>query len=85
MDLNVLFDVGFILIFIGIIVLFIGMIREASKSSNQQEDKQKTQVGGVIFIGPIPIVFGSSKNIAKWMLIVAIVLFVLLVIFYFII
>ncbi len=43
---------------------------------------QKTHVGGVIFIGPIPIVFGSSKGIAKWMLIVAVILVILMVIFY---
>ncbi|QGA53442.1 DUF131 domain-containing protein [Sulfolobus sp. E5-1-F] len=79
MDLNILFDIGFLLIFIGIIILFVGMIREANKSSDRD---QKTQVGGVIFIGPIPIVFGSSKGIAKWMLIVAIILFILMIIFY---
>ncbi|MCH4815405.1 MAG: DUF131 domain-containing protein [Saccharolobus sp.] len=79
MDLSILFDIGIFLIFIGIILLFVGMIREASKSSNRD---QKTQVGGVIFIGPIPIVFGSSKGIAKWMLIVAVILFILMVIFY---
>lgn len=73
---------GFLLIFIGIILLFVGMIREANKSS---DNDQKAQVGGVIFIGPIPIVFGSSKGIAKWMIIVAVILFVLIVIFYFLV
>ncbi|AKA72543.1 DUF131 domain-containing protein [Saccharolobus solfataricus] len=82
MELNVLFDIGFLLIFIGIILLFVGMIREANKSS---DNDQKAQVGGVIFIGPIPIVFGSSKGIAKWMIIVAVILFVLIVIFYFLV
>ncbi|AGJ61568.1 TIGR00304 family membrane protein [Saccharolobus islandicus] len=79
MDLSILFDIGILLIFIGIILLFVGMIRQASNSSDRD---QKTHVGGVIFIGPIPIVFGSSKGIAKWMLIVAVILVILMVIFY---
>lgn len=36
--------------------------------------------GGVVFLGPIPIVFGSDKKVAKWMLLLAIVLVILLII-----
>ena len=35
--------------------------------------------GGVIFLGPIPIVFGSSPKVARWMLAVGLILFVGLV------
>jgi uncharacterized protein (TIGR00304 family) len=35
--------------------------------------------GGVIFLGPIPIVFGSSPKVARWMLVVGVLLFVGLV------
>ncbi|BDB98983.1 TIGR00304 family membrane protein [Saccharolobus caldissimus] len=81
--MNILLDLGFLLVFLGIIVLVIGMFYEALKSSNNKNNnRQRTEVGGVIFIGPIPIIFGSSKNIAKWMIIVAIIIFVLLVLFY---
>lgn len=79
--MNILLNLGFLLVFLGIIVLVIGMFYEALKSSNNN-NRQRTEVGGVIFIGPIPIIFGSSKNIAKWMIIVAIIIFVLLVLFY---
>jgi Protein of unknown function DUF131. len=34
----------------------------------------------VIFIGPLPIVFGSNKRIAKWMVIAAILITIVLVI-----
>jgi uncharacterized protein (TIGR00304 family) len=81
--MNILLNLGFLLVFLGIIVLVIGMFYEALKSSNNKNNNtQRTEVGGVIFIGPIPIIFGSSKNIAKWMIIVAIIIFVLLVLFY---
>lgn len=81
--MNILLNLGFLLIFLGIIVLVIGMFYEALKSSNNKNNnRQRTEVGGVIFIGPIPIIFGSSKDIAKWMIIVAIIIFVLLVLFY---
>ncbi|MDT7861728.1 MAG: TIGR00304 family protein [Saccharolobus sp.] len=81
--MNILLNLGFLLVFLGIIVLVIGMFYEALKSSNNKNNnRQRTEVGGVIFIGPIPIIFGSSKNIAKWMIIVAIIIFVLLVLFY---
>ncbi|AOL16999.1 TIGR00304 family protein [Sulfolobus sp. A20] len=78
-----LFYAGLAIIFISIILLLAGSIYESRKSSNRQENnKQRTEVGGVIFIGPIPIVFGSSKGIAKWMIILAIILFIIMVVFY---
>jgi len=39
-----------------------------------------TKFGGVVLLGPIPIVFGSDKKIAKWMLVVALILVILLVV-----
>ncbi len=37
--------------------------------------------GGVVFLGPIPVVFGSDQKITKWMLLVAVLLFVALIVF----
>jgi uncharacterized protein (TIGR00304 family) len=38
--------------------------------------------GGVVFIGPIPIIFGSDKRIARWMIVVGgLIGFVMLVVF----
>lgn len=36
--------------------------------------------GGVVFLGPIPVVFGSDPKIARWMIVVGILLFVGLVV-----
>jgi uncharacterized protein (TIGR00304 family) len=47
-----LFIVGLTLIFTGIILVLVGFLVEASKSEGRVEG------GGVVVIGPIPIVFG---------------------------
>ncbi len=36
--------------------------------------------GGVVFLGPVPVVFGSDAKVARWMLVVGILLFVGLVV-----
>ncbi len=32
--------------------------------------------GGVVFLGPVPVVFGSDAKVAKWMILVGVLLFV---------
>lgn len=41
--------------------------------------------GGVVFVGPIPIVFGSSPTISKFMLAAAVVMTILLLAFFFLV
>lgn len=36
--------------------------------------------GGVVFLGPIPVVFGSDPKITRWMLVVGVALFVALLV-----
>lgn len=36
--------------------------------------------GGVVFLGPIPVVFGSDQKVTQWMLLVGVGLFVALVV-----
>ena len=54
--------VGVILIFIAVALMVIGSMKGAGKIHG----------GGAILIGPIPIVFGTSREIVKVMLILAI-------------
>lgn len=63
--------IGFIIIFIAVVLMFIGSIR----------GKEEIQGGGAVLIGPIPIVFGTSKEIVKVMLIVAIAIIIVALIF----
>ncbi len=67
--------IGMVIIFIGFLILFIGMFSSSRKEGN-------VEAGGVIIIGPVPIVFGSSKNISTLMLILAIILTVIVLITY---
>ena len=50
-----------------------------SDERNHPQTAPKTEFGGVVLIGPIPIIFGSSKRAAMYVIIVAIVILVLLV------
>jgi uncharacterized protein (TIGR00304 family) len=43
--------------------------------------ERRSRWGGVVFLGPIPIVFGSNAKVTKWMLLVGVLLFVALVVF----
>ncbi|MGC8572618.1 MAG: TIGR00304 family membrane protein [Caldisphaera sp.] len=68
--------IGFILIIIGFVIIFVGAIYSSTQQSNQ-----KTEVGGVIMIGPIPIIFGSSWKAVTIAIILAIVLMALAIVF----
>ena len=51
MDLSRGFAIGFALVVVGFVVILLGSQGPSSSS-----------VGGVVFIGPVPIVFGSGPN-----------------------
>lgn len=70
-----------IVIFIGIIILIIGTALQGSSQTNDnnQGSSQTSEVktGGVVLIGPIPIIFGSDKSTIITTVILAIILMVL--------
>ncbi|AEB94324.1 TIGR00304 family membrane protein [Metallosphaera cuprina] len=80
-----LVNLAFIFIFLGFSLVFLDIILAMIKSVEKrreekpEEEERKTEVGGVIFIGPVPIIFGTSKKIEKWMIIVALVITLVLV------
>ena len=83
-------ELGLLLIFAGIILVIIGSVVSIFESQSRREEegykevKEETKVGGVIFIGPIPIVFGSDKKMALWALILGVIIFaVYLILLYF--
>lgn len=75
---SLLIYAGLLLIMLGFLLLISGSLGSMFKNSGEQES-QGTDVkgGGIIMIGPIPIVFGSDKNSVQTLLILAIVLMVL--------
>ncbi len=85
----ILFYAGILLVFVGIIGIVAYTLILASRRTQRDEQggektedkssKGEVEGGGVIFIGPLPIVFGSNKRIAKWMVIAAILITIVLV------
>ncbi len=87
----VLFYAGILLIFCGIVgfvayslLLMARRTKASTQAGEASDNKDKTESrvegGAVIFIGPIPIVFGSNKKVAKWMIIAAALITLILVV-----
>lgn len=66
-------QIGFALVIFGIILAFIAMILLVARS---QGGGTKSRGAGVLFIGPIPIIFGTDRESAKTVILLAIVLMV---------
>lgn len=49
------------------------------------EEPRKTKFGGVVFLGPIPIVFGSDARVSNLMLVLAVAMTILLLAFFFLV
>lgn len=64
---------GFAVVVLGVLLIFIGTALQSSSSSSKTE----IHTGGVIMIGPIPIVFGNDKGLVVIAVIFAIILMIL--------
>jgi len=70
-----LITLGFLLVFIGVLVIFAGMFSTAYQARKIGEtEKPAVRGGGIIMIGPIPILFGTDVGALKIVMILAIVL-----------
>ena len=65
---------GIALVFVGMVVLVVASLVFGGSAS----------VGGVIFIGPIPIVFGVGPD-ASWLILISIILAVLSIVLFLVI
>lgn len=83
--------VGAILVIFGLLLIFLGLTDrnvkkrfESFEVEKKDEEEKKTDVkaGGVVIVGPIPIVFGDSKY-AFYTLLLATILMLLLIGFFF--
>lgn len=84
MSETLLIMLGIILIMLGMFLLVFWIITRSvleGKGINK-EDNANAKAGGVIMIGPVPIVFGSDKRSALLAILLAIVLIILALIFY---
>ncbi|MCL4383515.1 MAG: DUF131 domain-containing protein [Candidatus Marsarchaeota archaeon] len=81
---NFLFIIGIILIFLGIIIVLIYSALNLSSSKGNKNNVNTTiKTGGLIMIGPIPIIFGNSSAMINISIILGIILFIIAIIFFF--
>ncbi len=66
-----LVEFGILLIFIGFFIMMLAIALSVKES--------RVEGGGVVLIGPIPIVFGTSKDIVKIVLLVLLVILLALI------
>ena len=72
-----MWSVGLTLIVAGFALVFIATLLLSLKSSS---GKGKVKAGGIVIIGPVPIIFGTDKQTVKALLILSIILVALLLI-----
>ena len=65
------------LIFAGLALILVAVVWLFARSSRE---KGSVKGGGVVVIGPVPIIFGTDKEAVKTLLILAIILVALLLI-----
>jgi uncharacterized protein (TIGR00304 family) len=74
---QLLWSIGLTLIVAGFVLVFVATILLSLKGSS---GKGKVKAGGVVIIGPVPIIFGTDKQTVKALLILSIILVTLLLI-----
>jgi Protein of unknown function DUF131. len=75
----VLFIVAFIMILLGIALIMISMLKE---TENSRSEGKRVEGGGVIIIGPLPIVVGTSERVTRILIVMAMLLFIVVVVTY---
>ena len=69
-DSAMLYTLGFMLIFVGVVIFLLATVLINLKRGGTG----KTKSGGVIIVGPIPIIFGSDKKSIKDILVLSAIL-----------
>jgi len=67
-----LLTAALLLIVTGVLLMALSILITALRG--EEGGESKTEAGGVVLIGPVPIVFGTSQRIAQLTLILAILL-----------
>jgi len=71
-----LWSVGLTLVLVGFAIAFVAVVLLALRGA--RGGKGKVKGGGVVIIGPIPIIFGTDKQSVKIILVLSIILVALL-------
>lgn len=86
---GIISTLGVILIFISILLFIFGFAIGKEDYFNEQfertpkiKDKKTVRSGGVVLIGPIPILFGSNWKITLTMMILAVIIILITFLFF---
>ena len=71
MNAGTLVIAGIIVIFLGMILIFVGTALQSTSKNSE------VHTGGIILIGPIPIIFGNDKSLIITGVIFAVIIMVL--------
>lgn len=74
---DALFIAGFAFTVIG----FVALVAASLLSRSQRYEHVRRDFGGVVLIGPFPIIFGSSRRMARLMILVAMIFIGLIFVF----
>ena len=73
-----------VLAFLGVALIIIDIVKSHKEEDKEEgegrKEERKSGVGGVILIGPVPIIFGNDSSIIKWAIVLTIIIVVLFVI-----
>ena len=77
---------GLLIVFIGMLIILAGVFSTAYqswKTGGMEKPETSVRGGGVIMIGPIPIIFGSDVGAIKVVIILATALMILAFVFFY--
>jgi len=74
---QLLWSIGLTLVFVGFAIAFIAVLLFLRGFKSKEG---KVRGGGVVIIGPIPVIFGSDKESVKIILVLSIILVALLLV-----
>jgi len=74
---QLLWSIGLTLVFVGFAIAFIAVVLLFLRGF---KGKEKVKGGGVVIIGPIPIIFGTDKESVKFILVLSVILIALLLV-----
>ncbi len=81
MSEQLLWNIGFILVLTGFMIALIAIVLMLLRGAKDGKTEGKVKGGGVVIIGPIPIIFGTDRQSVKIVLILAIILMTLALVF----
>jgi uncharacterized protein (TIGR00304 family) len=80
MSEQLLWSIGLTLVFVGFVIVFVAVILLFLRGIKGEKGKGDVKGGGVIVIGPIPIIFGTDKESVKIILVLSIILMILVLV-----